>query len=207
MMTIAIAQQEKPEMVSPSHLHETTVESGIVAEGPADSTLVSRNPSLILEGLVFSSDAACDTWVWIVLAIAPLILLLIMIPNALNESVTSKDKRTGIIIHVACALLVCILYLAILPKRFEVHAVPTSHGILKVVTYLVTWKFQQLRHAQVVPGLFSCDCRPKIDFATSSQSRVVVYRRLGKWEVTVSPKDPSGLIQAILSVCNNDEAI
>ena len=101
-------------------------------------------------------------------------------------------------------ITVLCLYMVILPKQVDVR----SNGSIGIKTFLVTFQFPSVARAyKSEPVLFQREDfqRPRLKFESHPWSKVVVLRRHGKWDVTVSPKDPQGFIEAIEKVVNELE--
>ena len=105
-------------------------------------------------------------------------------------------------------ILVLCIYMVILPKQVDVR----SNGSIGIKTFLVTFQFPHVARAYISePLLFQKDDfnmiqRPRLKFESHPWSKVVVLRRHGRWDVTVSPKDAQGFIDAIDKVIHQLES-
>ena len=96
--------------------------------------------------------------------------------------------------------------MVVLPKQVDVR----SNGSIGIKSFLVTFQFPKVARAyESEPVLFQREdfARPRLKFESHPWSKVVVLRRNGKWDVTVSPKDPKGFIEAIDKVVNQLESM
>lgn len=122
-----------------------------------------------------------------------------------DEPPSEHDFAIRILLCTTVGLLV--LYLLILPYRISVF----SNGSVGVrVLCFATYTFSNVVRAYHSPGMWDDSCRARIKFATNLDKRVVVMRRKGKWDLTVSPGDVQGFLDAVSGVtkamADNQEA-
>jgi hypothetical protein len=70
----------------------------------------------------------------------------------------------------------------------------------------VKWNFKNVTAAYANQSLMMSEWyRPKIKFAAGLHNRVIVQRKLGPWDLTVSRTDPAGFVDAIWKVTRDHD--
>lgn len=134
--------------------------------------------------------------IWGVLIFGIAVVLLTIIPVSLDPNTSNADKTSAMWTLIWSAVSILILYIFILPTKFEVR----SNGSIGVATLFVTYTFVDAVRAYIADGLFEGALRPRFKFATSLEKRVVVRRRNGRWDLLLSPNDVDGFVKAVNGV-------
>lgn len=143
--------------------------------------------------LVFTSRAAYQGWVVSLLAFGPLAIIAAGIVTWMDQTMSYKEKLQSLKILFYSFVFVLVLYVFVMPHRFEVR----SDASIRVVTWPMSYKFGHVTAAYENPPIFSL--RPKIKFATDLTKRVLVQRKNG-WDILLSPDDPKGYVDAVWKV-------
>jgi hypothetical protein len=102
-------------------------------------------------------------------------------------------------------VILLVVYMVVLPKQIDVR----SNGTVGIKSFLFTYHIDDIVRAYQT-GMGRNDyLRPRISFATrfGDGTRVVLRRRHGKWDVTVSPTDPVGFVHAVEEVVRGDDGV
>jgi hypothetical protein len=153
--------------------------------------------------IVFASHAKYHICTVFLLALAPASTLGSLALVYLDETVTYEDMRsiTNCLLWVTAVII--ILYSLVLPKRFEV----LSDASIRVVMWTsLAHTFPNATAAYHNPPMQQNLFRPKLKFATDLNSRVVVTRRNGGWDLLVSLHDAPGFVAAVWEVAGEVEA-
>ena len=146
--------------------------------------------------IVFSSRSQYHPVIVFLMSVAPLSIIVSIFLVLRDPSVQDSEREQGIRVLVCTLTLVFGMYCSILPKQVDVR----SNGSIGVKTILFTYQFTGVLRA-FEAGLGREDfLRPRIKFATSTNNRVIVRRRHGKWDILVTPEDPQGYVRAIEEV-------
>lgn len=174
---------------------------GVMDRAQEQSSLVSatedqqRGPS----NVVFASSASYQTLILIpLLLVAPLVMILSIVSVFLDSSLSPEERRSSLITLGLSTLLIVVMYLLVMPKRFEVR----SDASIAVVTLTFTYTFGHVTAAYNDPPLMRDCWRPRLKFATNLNKRVLVRRKHGGWDIVVSPDDPNGLTAAVWKVAH-----
>lgn len=143
--------------------------------------------------VVFSTRSAYGCMMVGVLVFGIVVVLLTIIPISLDPNTSNEDKKAAVWTLIWSAVAVLILYIFILPTKFEVR----SDASIGVATLFITYSFVDAVRAYAAGGMFEGALRPRIKFATALDKRVVVQRKNGLWDLLLSPSDVDGFVKAV----------
>lgn len=150
--------------------------------------------------LVFTSRAAYQFWVVLLLAIGPLSIIAACMATWMDQTMSYEEKFQGLKILFFSFVFVLVLYVFVMPHHFEV----CSDASIRIVTWPMSYKFGHVIAAYENPPIFSL--RPKIKFATDLTKRVLVQRKNG-WDILLSPVDPKGYVDAVWKVVSQSDSL
>lgn len=148
--------------------------------------------------VVFSDYIAYSPLIMWLLLVAPATTLGCVLLVSLDPDQPPAERDLAIKILCWTTVGIILLYIFILPYRVSVMA-DGSVGI-RVIPF--TYNFGDIVRAYASPGMFDDAYRPRLKFATNLDKRVVVMRRKGKWDITVSPCNPQDFVDALDSILN-----
>jgi hypothetical protein len=107
------------------------------------------------------------------------------------------------VLHAAASLAIYVTgVLLFVPRQYQV----LSDSTIAVHSTLTSFKFDSIQDAHRNSGL--CEtARLRWDFALDFTNRVFVERDGNKWQVSCSPQDPDGFVDAIRHVCNSTRSV
>ena len=173
----------------------------VQAVGKIDNDVKPNHGELFVAStpdLVFISRAVYHVWVVFLLAIGPLSIIAAGMATWMDQTLSYEEKLQGLKILFYSFVFVIVLYVFVMPHRFEV----LSDASIRVVTWPMSYKFGHVTAAYENPPIFSL--RPKIKFATDLTKRVLVQRKNG-WDILLSPDDPKGYVDAVRKVVSQSD--
>lgn len=84
----------------------------------------------------------------------------------------------------------------VLPKQVDIR----SNGTIGIKTFLITHQFGDICHAYQAAFGRETMMGARYRFATCFSSQMVIRRRLGKWDVVISPLQGEEFLQTLQSV-------
>jgi hypothetical protein len=187
-----------------------TVPYKIVDKSPADSEEVSSEDlrgasksknKTNARDIVFSTRCKYGCFIWGILIFSVAVCVLTIIPISLDPETDEQDKEAAIHTLIWSAVAIIILYMFILPVSVEVR----SDASIGVKTLVLTYSFIEATRAYRADSIWEGVLRPRIKFATSLDSRVIVRRKHGWWDLALSPHDADGFIRALADVAQQLE--
>jgi hypothetical protein len=151
--------------------------------------------------VVFSTRCKYGCFIWGILIFSVAICILTIIPISLDPDTDEQAKEAAIHTLVWSTVAIIILFIFILPVSVEVR----SDASIGVKTLVITYSFIEAARAYKADSIWEGALRPRIKFATSLDSRVIVRRKHGWWDLALSPDDADGFIQAVADVAQQLE--
>eukprot|EP00567_Pseudictyota_dubia_P009194 CAMPEP_0197434810 /NCGR_PEP_ID=MMETSP1175-20131217/2497_1 /TAXON_ID=1003142 /ORGANISM="Triceratium dubium, Strain CCMP147" /LENGTH=195 /DNA_ID=CAMNT_0042963665 /DNA_START=225 /DNA_END=812 /DNA_ORIENTATION=- len=156
--------------------------------------------------LLWSGEASYHWLTWAVASVGPSVPLLCLWV-VLSDDGAGERMEAAVALAVTTAFIL-VVYAAVFPRKYEVWrpavALDRLHEVgadVKVVTFLVSWKFTGCVRATHVPGWCGIEghslLKGLLKFATDPESRVLIRRRCGIFDVVISPSDPAAFIEAV----------
>lgn len=172
------------------------------ANGNGHVVDASTNSTSTRPRIVFESPAKYHPCTIFLLSLAPAAILISLALVQFDGSVSSEDRRSITKCFLWMIAVIIIGYSLVLPKRFEL----LSDASIRVVMWTsLAHTFPNATAAYDNPPMHQNLFRPKLKFATDLNSRVVVTRRNGGWDLLVSLHDAPGFVAAVWEVAGEVE--
>ena len=185
-----------------NNLQENEVAAESSERGLVDDMNNTPSTAATSSDVVYSSYCAYSPLITWMLLVAPITTIACGLLVWFGEDYPPAEREFAIKILFGTTVGILVLYLFILPFRVSVK----SDGSICVRVLPMTYTFAGTVRAYQSPGIWEDAFLPRLKFATNESRRVVILRRKGMWDLTVSPTKPQEFVDAVSNVMTALEA-